>query len=36
MKAPVTKAVASPFPPNLLWRSNADAIAAVVYPLLER
>eukprot|EP00435_Cladocopium_sp_Y103_P064539 s128_g26.t1 len=35
-QAPVVKAVAQPFPPNLLWRNNADAIAAIVHQDLQK
>eukprot|EP00435_Cladocopium_sp_Y103_P053626 s284_g17.t1 len=35
-KAPILKAVASPYPPNLMWRANAAQIAAIVYRELNR
>eukprot|EP00435_Cladocopium_sp_Y103_P013049 s1524_g3.t1 len=36
LKAPALKAVASPFPPNLLWKANAEAIARIVHADLAR
>eukprot|EP00435_Cladocopium_sp_Y103_P068414 s326_g31.t1 len=36
MKAPILKAVASPFPPNLVWRANAAEIATIVHADLQR
>eukprot|EP00435_Cladocopium_sp_Y103_P034851 s848_g9.t1 len=35
-KAPIVKAVAAPFPPNLMWRINAEQIAAIIYADLQR
>eukprot|EP00435_Cladocopium_sp_Y103_P064988 s463_g26.t1 len=31
-KAPILKAVASPYPPNLMWRANADQISLFTDP----
>eukprot|EP00435_Cladocopium_sp_Y103_P050202 s1727_g15.t1 len=35
-QAPIVKAVAAPFPPNLVWKCNAAQIADIVYQDLQR
>eukprot|EP00435_Cladocopium_sp_Y103_P055544 s1179_g18.t1 len=35
-RAPAIKAVAAPFPPNLLWKATAAEVAAIVYSDLQR
>eukprot|EP00435_Cladocopium_sp_Y103_P037668 s1225_g10.t1 len=35
-QAPIVKAVAYPYPPNLMWRLNAVQIASIVYTELQK